>query len=167
MRPEPFERFYTETWGFRKIVPPLSVDEPAREGGFYFNRFPPNEWAIRLTPRGKEFIIPTLLLRDIGRDAGGIVQRVAIVADSTARGISPRRGRRTPVEYRELRQFSQYRMKFPQSDYDYHPAELSADLLAKFLVMNYVSAHYGTPPARAAHYSQIDVLMRMVEAAGD
>jgi hypothetical protein len=162
--PEPFEKFFSEIWGFHKIRP-LRASKQMLDQGFFFPRVPPNEWVIRL--KGKEYIMPALLMRDAGKEAGGTVQRVAITVDFTSKGFNTRPNRRTVIDYRDLRLVPLYRKKFPQSEYDYHPVELSADLLAKFLVMQYVSASYGTAPARTVHYSQIDVLMKYVnDAAG-
>jgi hypothetical protein len=165
-QPEPFEKFYASAWGFRRI-PALSIDRIMQDNGLFFTRVPANEWVIKVSPRDREHILPALLLRDAGKDAGGTVQRVAVVIDSTSRGFFPRKSKRLPIEYRDLRQVPNYRKKFPLSEYDYHPAELSADLIAKFLVMNYVSGRFGTAAARTADYSQIDVLMGMVSEAGE
>jgi len=159
-RPELFERFYREAWGFRKINV-LSMDRQMRDNGLFFTRVPPNEWVIKMSPKDKEYILPALLLRDAGKGEGGTVLRVAVTIDSTSKGFFPRKSKRLPIDYKDLRFISQYRKKFPLSEYDYHPAELSADLLAKFLVMKYVSSRYGTAPAKTSDYSQIDALMKM------
>jgi hypothetical protein len=163
-RPEPFERFYREAWGFRKISA-LSMDRLMQDNGLFFTRVPPNEWVVKMSPKDKEYILPALLLRDAGKGGGGTVQRVAVTIDSTSKGFFPRKSKRLPIDYKDLRFIPQYRKKFSLSEYDYHPAELSADLLAKFLVMKYVSSRYGTAPAKTADYSQIDVLMKMVGEA--
>ncbi|MDR2694316.1 MAG: hypothetical protein LBB74_08925 [Chitinispirillales bacterium] len=159
-----FEKFYTEVWGFRKI-PVLSIDRLMQDNGIFFTRIPPNEWVLKLSPKDKEYIMPTLLLRDAGK-SGGTVQRVAITIDSTSKGFFPRKSKKSPIDYRDLRQILNYRKKFPLSEYDYHPAEISADLLTKYIVMKYVSTHYGTAPTKISEYSQIDVLMRMLWGSG-
>ena len=160
--PAPFERFYRGIWGFRRLARPLDAAELAREHDIHFTRFPLNEWVIRAAPRGGEFIMPALLLRDSSAvGATSAPQRVAILADSSSRGFTLRE----PPDYRDMRLFQRYRQRFPQSEHNYHPDALSADLLAKFLVAKYISAKYGTAPARAAHYSQIDVLIRYVGQA--
>jgi hypothetical protein len=160
-RRETFEKFYTEVWGFRKI-PVLSIDRLMQDNGLFFSRIPPNEWVINLSPKDKEYIMPALLLRDAGKSGGGTAQRVAITIDSTSKGFFPRKSKKLPIEYRDLRHISHYRKKFPLAEYDYHPAEISVDLLTKYVVMKYVSAHYGTAPRRISEYSQIDVLMKML-----
>jgi hypothetical protein len=159
--PLPFEIFYKEVWGFRKISP-LSADRLMQDNGLFFPIIPTNEWAIKVVPKGKEYIMPALLLRDAGAGEGGAVQRVAIAIDSTSKGFFPRRNKNMIVDYKDLRLIPQYRKKFPQPEHDYHPAELSADLLAKYLVMKYVSGRYGTAPTKASNYSQIDDLIRFV-----
>jgi len=161
--PQPFEKFYREVWGFRKINA-LSIDRLMEANGIYFTHVPPNEWVIKASPKGKEYFMPALLMREVGKE-GGAVQRVAITIDSTSKGFFPRKSKKTPIDYKDLSFIIQYRKKFPLSEYDYHPAELSADLLAKFLVMKYISAQYGTAPAKVSDYSQIDVLMKMIEEA--
>jgi len=161
--PQPFEKFYREVWGFRKISA-LSIDRLMEDNGIYFTNVPPNEWVIRTAPKGKEFIMPALLMREVGKE-DGVVQRVAITIDSTSKGFFPRKSKKTPIEYRDLNFITQYRKKFPLSEYDYNPAEMSADLIAKFLVMKYVSGSYGTAPAKTSDYSQIDALINMVEEA--
>jgi len=161
--PRPFEKFYRDVWGFRKIGA-LSIDRLMEDNGIYFTGVPPNEWVIRVAPKGKEFIMPALMMREVGKE-GGVVQRVAITIDSTSKGFFPRKSKRTPIEYKDLSVITQYRKKFPLSEYDYHPAEMSADLVAKFLVMKHVSSSYGTAPAKTSDYSQIDVLMNLVEEA--
>jgi len=162
-RRETFEKFYVEIWGFRKI-PALSIDRLMQDNGVFFSRIPPNEWVIKMAPRDKEYIMPALLLRDAGKSAGGTAQRVAVYIDSTSKGFFPRKGKKSPVDYRDLRLISHYRKKFPLSEYDYHPVEISADLLTKYIVMKYVSGRYGTAPTKISDYSQIDVLMRMLES---
>jgi len=162
-RRETFEKFYTEVWGFRKI-PALSIDRPMQDNGIFLSRVPPNEWVIKLSPKDKEYIMPALLLRDAGKDGGGTAQRVAITIDSTSKGFLPRKGKKALIEYRDLRLIPYYRKKFPLSEYDYHPTEISVDLLTKYTVMKYVSAHYGTAPTKISEYSQIDVLMKMLDA---
>jgi hypothetical protein len=157
------EKFYAEAWGFRKI-PELSIDRLMQDNGIFFSRVPPNEWVIRLSPKGKDFIMPALLLRDAGKDGGGTALRVAVTIDSTSKGFFPRKSKKLPIDYKELRLITHYRKKFPLSEYDYHPAEISADLITKYIVMKYVSARYGTAPTKVSEYSQIDVLMRMLEA---
>jgi len=164
-RRETFEKFYTEVWGFRKI-PALSIDRLMQDNGLFFSRIPPNEWVIKLSPRDKEYIMPALLLRDAGKRGGGTAQRVAITIDSTSKGFFPRKSKKSPIEYIDLRHISYYRKKFPLSEYDYHPAEISVDLLTKYVVMKYVSAHYGTAPRKISEYSQIDVLMKMLWGVG-
>jgi len=161
-RREIFEKFYANTWGFRKI-PALSIDRLMQDNGIYLTRVPPNEWVIKLSPKDKEYIMPALLLRDAGKEGGGTAQRVAISIDSTSKGFFPRKSKKSPIDYRDLRLILNYRKKFPLSEYDYHPAEISADLLTKYLVMRYVSARYGTAPTKISEYSQIDVLMKMLE----
>jgi hypothetical protein len=165
-RASTFEKFYSEAWGFRKI-PALSIDRLMQASGIFLTRFPPNEWVIKFTPSDKEYIMPALLLRDAGKGGGGTVQRVAVVIDSTSKGFFPRKSKKTPLEYKDLRAATHYRKKFPLSEYDYHPAELSADLLAKYIVMKYVSSGYGTHPAKVSEYSQIDLLMKMLESEGN
>jgi len=162
-RRETFEKFYTDVWGFTKI-PALSIDRPMQDNGIFLSRVPPNEWVIKLSPKDKEFIMPALLLRDASKGGGGTAQRVAIYIDSTAKGFLPRKGKKAPIDYRDLRQISYYRKKFSLAEYDHHPAEISADLLTKYIVMKYVSAHYGTAPTKISEYSQIDVLMKMLES---
>jgi hypothetical protein len=162
-RREVFEKFYSEVWGFRKI-PALSIDRLMQDNGIFFSRVPPNEWVIRLSPKGKEFIMPALLLRDAGKEGGGTALRVAVSIDSTSKGYFPRKGKKSPIDYRDLRLITHYRKKFPLSEYDYHPAEISADLITKYIVMKYVSARYGTAPTKISEYSQIDVLMNMLGA---
>jgi hypothetical protein len=161
--PQPFEKFYRDVWGFRKINV-LSIDRLMEDNGIYFTSVPPNEWVIKVSPKpkDKEYIMPALMMRETGKE-GGIVQRVAITIDSTSKGFFPRKSKKTPIEHRDLSFIIQYRKKFLLAEYDYHPAELSADLIAKFLVMKRVSAQYGTAPAKVSEYSQIDVLMKMVE----
>lgn len=163
-RRETFERFYTEVWGFRKI-PVLSIDRLMQDNGLFFLRIPPNEWVIKLAPRDKEYIMPALLLRDAGK-VGGTAQRTAITIDSTSKGFFPRKSKKSPIEYRDLRLMTYYKKKFPLSEYDYHPAEISVDLLTKYVVMKYVSARYGTAPRKISEYSQIDVLMMMLWNVG-
>jgi len=162
-RRETFEKFYTEVWGFRKI-PALSIDNMMRDNGVFFSRVPPNEWVIKLSPKDKEYIMPALLLRDAGKSGGGTAQRVAVTVDSTSKGFFQRKGKKAPLDYKDLRLIPYYRKKFPLSEYDYHPVEISVDLLTKYIVMKYVSAHYGTAPTKISEYSQIDVLMKMLEA---
>jgi hypothetical protein len=157
------ERFYKEVWGFRKI-PPLSTDRLMRDNGIFFPSVPPNEWVMRLSPKGKEYIMPALLLHDAGKEGGGTAQRVAISIDSTSKGFFPRKSKKSPLDYKDLRLIPNYRKKFPLSEYDYHPSEISADLITKYIVMKYVSARYGTAPTKISEYSQIDVLMRMLGA---
>jgi hypothetical protein len=163
--PRPFEKFYREVWGFRKINV-LSIDRLMEDNGIYFTSVPPNEWVIKVSPNPKdrEYIMPALMMREAGKE-GGAVQRVAITIDSTSKGFFPRKSKKTPIEHKDLSFIIHYRKKFPLAEYDYHPAELSADLLAKFLVMKRVSVQYGTAPAKASEYSNIDVLMKMVEEA--
>jgi len=163
-RRETFEKFYADVWGFRKIpAPPL--DRMMQDNGIFFPRVPPNEWVIKLSPKDKGYIMPALLLRDAGgKSSGGTVQRVAITVDSTSKGFFPRKGRKSSVDYIDLRLMLQYRKKFPLSEYDYHPAEISVDLLTKYIVMKYVSARYGAAPTKISEYSQIDVLMKMLES---
>ncbi|MDR2591292.1 MAG: hypothetical protein LBC59_00600 [Chitinispirillales bacterium] len=166
-RRETCEKFYAEVWGFRKI-PELSIDRLMQDNGIFFSRVPPNEWVIKLSPKDKEYIMPALLLRDAGKGkgGGGTAQRVAISIDSTSKGFFPRKSKKSPIDYRDLRHVSHYRKKFPLSEYDYHPVEISADLLTKYVVMKYVSAHYGTAPTKISEYSQIEVLMKMLWGAG-
>ena len=158
-----FEKFYSEVWGFRKINV-LSIDRLMEDNGIYFTNVPPNEWVIKVSPKGKEYIMPALMMRETGK-GGGAVQRVAITIDSTSKGFFPRKSKNTPIEYKDLSFIIQYRKKFLLSEYDYHPAELSADLIAKFLVMKRVSGQYGTATAKVSEYSDIDVLMKMVAEA--
>jgi hypothetical protein len=165
-RRETFEKFYADVWGFRKI-PALSIDRLMQDNGIFFSRVPPNEWVIKLSPKDKEYIMPALLLRDAGKGGGGTAQRVAVTIDSTSKGFFPRKSKKSPIDYRDLRNISHYRKKFPLAEYDYHPAEISADLLTKYVVMKYVSAHYGTAPTKISEYSQIDVLMKMLWGPGD
>ena len=162
-RPDTFEKFYRDAWGFRKI-PALSIDRLMHDKGIFFSSVPSNEWVIKLSPRDKEYIMPALLLRDAGKGGGGTAQRVAITVDSTSKGFFYRKGKKSPIDYKDLRHIAYYRKKFPLSEYDYHPAEISADLLTKYIVMKYVSAHYGTAPTKISEYSQIDMLMKMLEA---
>jgi len=158
-----FEKFYTDVWGFRKI-PALSIDRLMQDNGIFFTNVPTNEWVIKLSPKDKEYIMPALLLRDAGkRRGGGTALRVAISIDSTPKGFFPRKSKKSPIDYRDLRLISHYRKKFPLSEYDYHPAEISVDLLTKYIVMKFVSAHYGTAPTKISEYSQIDLLMKMLE----
>jgi len=163
-RRETFEKFYAEAWGFRKI-PPLSIDKLMQDNGTFFARVPVNEWVIKLSskPKDKEYIMPALLLRDAGKSGGGTAQRIAVSIDSTSKGFFPRKGKKSPLEYRDLRMIPYYRKKFPLSEYDYHPAEISVDLLTKYIVMKYVSANYGTAPTKISEYSQIELLMKMLE----
>ena len=163
-RRETFEKFYAEVWGFRKI-PALSIDRPMQDNGIFLSRIPPNEWVIKLSPKDKEYIMPALLLRDAGKGGGGTAQRVAIIVDSTSKGFLPRKGKKALIDYRDLRLISHYRKKFPLSEYDYHPVEISTDLLTKYIVMKYVSGRYGTAPTKISEYSQIDVLMKMLWGA--
>ena len=160
-----FEKFYREVWGFRKINA-LSIDRLMEDNGIYFTSVPPNEWIIKVSPNPKdrEYIMPALLMRETGKE-GGALQRVAITIDSTSKGFFPRKSKKTPIEYKDLSFIIQYRKKFLLSEYDYHPAELSADLIAKFLVMKRVSGQYGTATAKVSEYSDIDVLMKMVAEA--
>lgn len=162
-RRETFEKFYTNVWGFRKI-PALSIDMLMQDNGIFFSSVPPNEWVIKLLPKDKEYIMPALLLRDAGKGGGGTVQRVAIIIDSTSKGFFPRKSKKAPIDYRDLSMISYYRKKFPLSEYDYHPVEISVDLMTKYIVMKYVSAHYGTAPTKISEYSQIDILMKMLES---
>ncbi|GBU22092.1 hypothetical protein R80B4_01997 [Fibrobacteres bacterium R8-0-B4] len=164
-RRETFEKFYTDVWGFRKI-PVLSIDRLMQDNGIFFSPVPPNEWVIKLSPKDKEYIMPALLLRDAGKSGGGTAQRVAITIDSTSKGYFPRKSKKSPIDYKDLRMISNYRKKFSLAEYDYHPAEISADLLTKYIVMKYVSAHYGTAPTKISEYSQIDVLMKMLWGPG-
>jgi len=164
-RRETFEKFYTEVWGFRKIPALSSIDRLMIDNGTFFSRVPTNEWVIKLSPKDKEFIMPALLLRDAGNKGGGTAQRVAIYIDSTSKGFLPRKGKKSPIDYRDLRLIPYYRKKFPLSEYDYHPTEISVDLLTKYIVMKYVSAHYGAAPTKISEYSHIDALMRMLDAS--
>jgi hypothetical protein len=159
-RRETFEKFYTEVWGFRKI-PTLSTDRLMRDHGIFLAEVPPNEWVIKLSPKDKDYIMPALLLRDTGK-GGGTARRVAISIDSTAKGFSQRKGKKLPIDYKDLSLVPNYRKKFPLSEYDYHPAEISVDLLTKYIVMKHVSAHYGTAPTKISEYSQVDLLMKML-----
>lgn len=159
-RRETFEKFYADVWGFRKI-PALSTDKQMREQGIFLSDVPANEWVIKLSPKEKEYIMPALLLRDAGK-SGGTARRVAISIDSTAKGFSPRKGKNLPIDYRDLSLVPNYRKKFPLSEYDYHPAEISVDLLTKYIVMKHVSAHYSAASTKISEYSQIDVLMKML-----
>jgi len=159
-RRETFEKFYAEIWGFRK-VPVLSTDRQMRDNGIFLANVPPNEWVIKPSPKDKEYIMPALLLRDAGKK-GGTARRVSISIDSTSKGFFPRKSKKSSIDYRDLSLVPNYRKKFPLSEYDYHPTEISADLLTKYIVMKYVSAHYGTAPTKISEYSQIDVLMKMM-----
>ena len=162
MSPQSFENFYKETWGFRKVKKPL-IGETLQERGHTITSISPKQWVIKVSPRDKTYILPGLIRRDTGTGAAGSFHRVAITVDSTSKGFTVRKGRRTSIDYKELGTVTQYRKKFPLSQHDYDPSELSADLIAKYLVMKYVSANFGTAPARSADYSEIERLMTSVD----
>jgi len=162
MSPQPFYNFYKETWGFRRIDAPL-IDWSLQERGQILTSISPKEWVIKVSPKDKTYILPGLIRRDSGAGGAGSFHRIAITVDSTSKGFTARKGKRTSIDYRDLGAVIQYRKKFPLSQYDYDPSELSADLIAKYLVMKYVSANFGTAPARSADYSQIERLMTSVD----
>ncbi|MCL2689763.1 MAG: hypothetical protein FWE57_07945 [Chitinispirillia bacterium] len=162
MSPEPFNNFYKETWGFKRIKAPIIADN-LRERGHTIASISPKEWVIKVSPRDKTYILPGLIRRDTGAGGVGSFHRVAITIDSTSKGFTARKGKRTSIDYRDLGTLTQYRKRFPLSQYDYDPSELSADLIAKYLVMKYVSANFGTAPTRAADYSEIERLMTSVD----
>jgi len=157
-KPEPFEAFYRVIWGFRRINAPL-IDRNLQDRGQFITSVSPKEWVIKASPRDRNYILPGLILRDDGKGGPGNLHRIAIAVDSTSKGFIPRKGRRSQIDYRDLSAVTQYRLMFPLSEHDYHPAELSADLIAKFLVMKYVSGRYGTTPSRFTDYSQIEELI--------
>ncbi|MDR0307510.1 MAG: hypothetical protein LBI42_11825 [Chitinispirillales bacterium] len=159
--PEPFEAFYRVVWGFRKINTQL-VDDIIQDRGQFLTSVSPKEWVIKASPRDKNYILPGLVLRDDGKGGAGNLHRIAITVDSTSKGFTPRKGKKSKVDYRDLSVVTQYRKKFPLSEYDYHPDELSADLIAKFLVMKYISSSYGTTPSRFADYSKIEELINIM-----
>ena len=162
MSPQSFENFYKETWGFRRVKTPL-IGESLQERGHTITSISPKQWVIKVSPRDKTYILPGLIRRDTGAGGAGSFHRVAITVDSTSKGFTARKGKRTSIDYRDLSAVTQYRKKFPLSQYDYDPSELSADLIAKYLVMKYVSAAYGTAQTRFADYSQIERLMTSVD----
>ncbi|MFW6244697.1 MAG: hypothetical protein ACOC36_02310, partial [Fibrobacterota bacterium] len=100
---------------------------------------------------------PALILEDSSK---GTMQSVGIIMDSTPKGFFPRMSKDGKFEYRDLNLIGQYRERFPHSEYNYHPDELSADLLAKYLVRKYLSSRYGTASAKKNEYSRIDKLIR-------
>jgi hypothetical protein len=157
---EQFERFYKDIWGFRKINKLSFDDALVHDEGMFFSRIPQNEWVIKVTPKGKEYIMPALMLRDDGTGTAGTALCVAITIDSTSKGFFPRKSKSMPVDYKDLRLIAEYRKMFPLSERYYHPSDLSADLIAKYLVMKYVSGHYKTAPGKISDYSRIDVLMK-------
>ncbi|MDR2728236.1 MAG: hypothetical protein LBB56_03825, partial [Chitinispirillales bacterium] len=160
--PQPFNNFYKEVWGFRRVDAPL-VEGSVQERGQTLTSISPKEWVIKVSPKDKSYILPGLILRESGAGGMGSFSSVAITVDSTSKGFTVRKGKKTRFDYKDLSAVTQYRKKFPLSQYDYHPAELSADLIAKYLVMKYVSASYGTAQTRPSDYSQIEKLMTSVD----
>lgn len=158
INPAKFEQFYLNTWGFRKVAIP-KLHDLIQERILVDPDAPSHEWVINLSPNKSNFILPAVILKDNRLGMGENVQRIGISIDSTKKGFLPRMNKSGRPEFRDLNSVSQYRKKFPLSEHDYHPHELSADLVSKYLVRKFVSDRYGTAAARAGDFSQIDLLV--------
>lgn len=153
LNPAPFEKFYKHVWGFRKVT--STATHSVLQECLPLNGSRP-QWVMKINSKENIHILPALILKD---SSSSTLQSVGIIMDSTPKGFFPRMSKDGKFEYRDLNLISQYREKFPHSEFNYHPHELSADLLAKYLVRKYVSSRYGTAAAKKEDYSRIDKLI--------
>ncbi len=158
MNPAPFERFYQKVWGFRKVNAPALKD--LENERFIVNPDASTaEWVIKIPAKKTNYILPAIMLKDNSKGMGGNIRRVGISVDSTVGGFVPRMDDDGNLDVKDLDAIVQYRRKFPQSEHDYHPHELSADLVSKYLVMHYLSARFGTASVSKMDYSRIERLI--------